>query len=377
MADVRNILVGAAQIFVSRGTGAYRPVTKPGVSQTTGQAYPGLANAYGDVNWTSATSAKTYLAGQTTKWRDVGYTNTGLEVSYEPGYNDVMVDQLLDSARLFKSTLKVVLRTTLAEGTLENLQLVFGQNENYVTFNASTLAATVNYPLSYAGGDSLDPAKVSLSASIGTSSAQFTGVTVSPVTAASVTGGPTFTLYPTFNIVRDNTGTVVGVVQVFGGTGIGTNTVSGSLKLAGTSQVYAGGTGNAGQDVYVTVTASAQGAGAATLNIEAGALGDAPVERTIVAVGNAPTQFGAGGTAVADQPNTTATVPQGASNVTTTNKERVYVARRVVQVITSAHGLKRDAATEFPVEFRCLPDDSDIYDGAEYGVIIDRVFTAN
>jgi hypothetical protein len=56
-------------------------------------------------------------------------------------------------------------------------------------------------------------------------------------------------------------------------------------------------------------------------------------------------------------------------------KERIYVARRVVQMETTAHALKRDGATVFPVQFRCLPDDNAAYDGAEYGVIIDRVYT--
>jgi hypothetical protein len=97
----------------------------------------------------------------------------------------------------------------------------------------------------------------------------------------------------------------------------------------------------------------------ATLNMAAGALGDAPVERTLIAVGQAP-----------------ATIKGTAT--TKRNKERVYVARRVVSIDTTAHGLKRDNATVFPVNFRCLPDDSvAAYAGAEYGVVIDRVWGSN
>jgi len=56
-------------------------------------------------------------------------------------------------------------------------------------------------------------------------------------------------------------------------------------------------------------------------------------------------------------------------------RERIYIARRVVQMEASTHTLKRDAGVTFPVTFRCLPDDNDVYDGAEYGVVIDRVYT--
>lgn len=242
MADVRNILVGAAQIFVSTGTGSNRPTTAP----VTG----------GDLSFVAATSARATLGAASSKWRDVGYTNTGLEVSYEPGYNDVNVDQLLDAARLFKASIKVMLKTELTEATLQNINLVFGQAETSTVYT---------------------------NAGVGT-------------TASAITGS------------------------------------------------YTG-----------------SGTGSATLNIAAGALGDAPVERSIVAIGNAPTQI-----------STTAS-GAGVSASGATNKERVYVARRVVQIESSSHGLKRDSATVFPVQFRCLPDDADIYDGAEYGVIIDRI----
>jgi hypothetical protein len=238
-ANVKNVLVGAAQLFVSTGSGATRPNTTIGAS---------------GLNW-QAQKATGYLDGNS-NWRDLGYTNTGLEVSYEPGYGEVMVDQLLDAARLFKQTIKVLLKTELSEGTLENMSLVFGQSDPITTYSGST----------------------------GTSNTIFNAAT--------------------------------------------------------------------------NVTAGAQNA---SLNLAAGALGDAPVERSLVAVGNAPANLG------------TALAPQDASGVT--KKERIYIARRVVQVEVTSHGLKRDTATVFPVQFRCLPDDNDSYDGAEYGVIIDRVYT--
>ena len=239
-ANVKNIIVGAAQLFLSNGSGSSRPATVPGA---------------GDLNWATQKSSG-YLAGNSTAWRDLGYTNAGLEVSYEPGYGEVMVDQLLDAARLFKQTIKVLLKTELSEGTLENMHVVFGQSDSYT--------------------------------------------------------------------------------------------------------VYAGSVGSSVQTFSAASSTSASAVNA-RLNVSAGSLGDAPIERSLVAVGNAPGDIG------------TVANPQDVSGVA--KKERIYVARRIVQVEVTAHSLKRDTATSFPVQFRCLPDDSDVYDGAEYGVIVDRVYS--
>lgn len=238
-ASVKNVLVGAAQLFLSTGDGANRPSTVPGS---------------GDLAWGTQKAAG-YLDGSSA-WRDLGYTNQGLEVSYEPGYGEVMVDQLLDAARLFKQTIKVLLKTELSEATLENIHVVFGQADNYITYSGST------------------------------------------------------------------------------------------------------GTSN---QTLTTATSATANAANAKLNLSAGALGDAPVERSLVAIGNAPGNIGSEAS------------PVDVSAVT--KKERIYVARRVVQVEVTAHALKRDTATVFPVQFRCLPDDKDDYDGAEYGVIVDRVYS--
>jgi hypothetical protein len=240
--STKNIIVGAADLFISNVGGDSRPATD---NTTLAGVLP------------SGSSARTGLL-QSADYREVGYTATGFEVSYEPSYGEVMVDQLLDAARLFKQTLKVILKSELTEGTLENLTLSWGQMDSYYV---NTTGSAIN-------------------------------------------------AVPTYSAVK---------VQ------------------------------------------SADQAGA-TLNLAAGALGDAPVERTLIAVGNAPaytkgSNFGTVGV-------------QGGRQ-----KERVYVARRVVSIDTTAHGLKRDSATVFPVTFRCLPDDrSNSYAGSEYGVVIDRVF---
>ena len=250
-ANVKNILVGSAQLFISGKSGSSRPTTALNTTDATN----------GDINWGTRKAAG-YLNTTPALWRDLGYTTAGLEVSYEPGYGEVMVDQLLDAARLFKQTIKVLLKTELTEATLENIHVVFGQADSYATY-AGSVGSSVN-----------------------------------------------------------------------------------TLKVA---------------------TSSVASSANATLNISGGALGDAPVERTIVAIGNAPGNIGS-----ASSPVDVSTIAGGG----TTGKERVYVARRVVQVETTSHALKRDTATVFPVQFRCLPDDNDLYDGAEYGVIVDRVYSS-
>ena len=241
--NTKNVIVGAAELFVSKSEDNAKPAT------TTAT----LATLFGS---TTGKSARSGLLAAGSNYRQVGYTNSGLEISYEPNYGEVMVDQLLDAARLFKQSLKVMLKTELVEATLDNLTLSWGQMDTY-----------------------------------------YVNQTGSSITAVD--------------------------------------------SMADTTPI----SGEVGT----------------TLNMAAGALGDAPVERVLIAVGNAPAQV----------KNITATT------TALKNKERVYVARRVVSMDTTAHGLKRDAATVFPVSFRCLPDDSDAsYAGSEYGVVIDRLWGA-
>lgn len=92
--------------------------------------------------------------------------------------------------------------------------------------------------------------------------------------------------------------------------------------------------------------------GEAQAGIAAGALGIEPVERQMVFVGPAPR---------------VTTHTQANAKL-----ERVYHLRRVISVTASTHSLKRDNATEFPVEFRLLPGN---VSGAEYGTIRNRVLS--
>ncbi len=54
---------------------------------------------------------------------DVGATQEGAELAWEPDMVDIEIDQFGDAARVVNSMTKVSLKTVLAEGTLENLKL--------------------------------------------------------------------------------------------------------------------------------------------------------------------------------------------------------------------------------------------------------------
>ena len=250
--NARNILVGASPLFLS-----VTDITSP---DYVADAPAGVLNAFAanknksvpafasglsytdslnDVDMATAATDGTARSGATPStqkgafYRNVGYTNNGLQVTYNPSYGSVTVDQLLDSAKLFKETMEVMIATEMAEGTLENVLAVFGQRSD--------------------------------------------------------------TLVPS-------------------GTGL---TSTKTLGLAG------------------------------------GALGEAPTERQLIAVGQAPTTSAAPGT------------------------ERVYYARRVLSVQQSQFSLARNAASTFPVTFRLLPSGDSSHAGKEYGFIVDRVLTAS
>ena len=233
--NAKNILVGASPLFVSNldvTSSGYVENAEPGTTAAgafvSGQSYTTTLNAI--------TQASTFA------YRNVGFTNNGLQITYNPTYDSVTVDQLLDTAKLFKSAMEVMIATEMSEGTLENVLVVFGQSDD-----------------------------------------------------------------PTSNTIS-NTNTIV------------------------EDSGFASGTVNTKK----------------TLGLAAGALGIAPTERQLVAVGQAPTSNAVG-------------------------TERVYYARRVLSVQQSQFSLARSTPTTFPVTFRLLPTAMSGYEGQEYGKIIDRV----
>ena len=114
--NAANIVVGAAALFVSNIN-----------TQTLSSLLPGTtAPGSGAPNFVQGVSYKDTLAANTS-WTSLGYTSNGLELTFNPTFGEVAVDQLLDTARLFKSGMTVTLKTTLAEATLENFLLVLAQ----------------------------------------------------------------------------------------------------------------------------------------------------------------------------------------------------------------------------------------------------------
>lgn len=114
MADNKNIIVGAARVWI--GTAA---AVKPAFAAQTSY----------NVTLNSASG-----------WRDAGYTQEGIEFSNEPEFADVEVDQLMDAALVFKTGQTNTLSTTFAEATLENLLVVWGQQDS------SLVASTTSTP---------------------------------------------------------------------------------------------------------------------------------------------------------------------------------------------------------------------------------------
>ena len=113
LGNKRNILVGAASVFISDTDAAVLPLT--GVSRAT---------------WVTGTDANgdgTTDAAAAAGFRNVGFTQDGLEISTDPSYGEVEVDQLLDAALIFKDGMGLSISTTFAEATLENLLVAWGQ----------------------------------------------------------------------------------------------------------------------------------------------------------------------------------------------------------------------------------------------------------
>jgi hypothetical protein len=233
--EAKNIIVGAATFYV-------------------GPAGQELATA-------SVTASGATLQDPTKNgsplWNHLGYTQNGVTMNIEPTFGEVVVDQLLDVARLFKSSQRVMVATSLTEGTLENLYVAIGSKKE--DFKATT-AATASAWISDGGS----------------------GV---PVTASTL---------------------------------------------------------NASAGTVVT-----------ELVLNGGALGNAPIERSVMFVGPGPTKLD------------------------TANKvERIYIGYRAVSMDAVGQAVQRDNATLFPVNFRLLPSETQsATDGnATYGKIVDRVF---
>jgi hypothetical protein len=123
--------------------------------------------------------------------------------------------------------------------------------------------------------------------------------------------------------------------------------------------VLGGKTGDSG-DLRATSTHASSKGKTTILDLNGGALGYAPVERSILIVGPGPESLLEAGA-----------TPNGGTVV-----ERLYLGARALSMETVSVGIKRNEATVFPVTFRLLPSNSlTSQDGnAIYGKVIDRVY---
>lgn len=131
----KQVIVGAAAFYISVKDSA-----------TTGWAEGGVPLPAGASSLSSTSSAAAALEAATTEWKATGYTSDGVEVSYEPDYGEVTVDQALDSVKMFKQGMRVSVNTTLAEATLFNLMVAWGQQGD--TLTGATSDAETNLKIS-------------------------------------------------------------------------------------------------------------------------------------------------------------------------------------------------------------------------------------
>ncbi len=125
-----NIIVGAAAIFVAK-----TPLTPAAVVSTTAQdqQYPSF---YANASYRETLSSDT-------DFDNIGYTTNGLEMGFEPDFGEVSVDQVLDVAKMYKQGMKVSMKTTFAEATLENLLIVLAAAATDLTGSAASSAGRV------------------------------------------------------------------------------------------------------------------------------------------------------------------------------------------------------------------------------------------
>jgi hypothetical protein len=116
--DARNILVGASPLYLSK---------KDSTDNTYAAVLPEGSNVTAGTSVLNDNKTDLRNATLSAAYRNVGYTNNGLQITYNPTFDSVTVDQLLDTAKLFKSAMEVMIATEMSEGTLENVLAVFGQ----------------------------------------------------------------------------------------------------------------------------------------------------------------------------------------------------------------------------------------------------------
>lgn len=119
LGNAKNIVVGAGALYIGHATD----------TELTEDSLPAVATSLAacTVSLQDPDNVDIYSGSAPSgKWDSVGYTSEGAELSFEPDYGEVQVDQLLDVAKIFKQGQRVMLNTTLAEATLENFLVAIG-----------------------------------------------------------------------------------------------------------------------------------------------------------------------------------------------------------------------------------------------------------
>ena len=121
-----EIIVGAAALFTADST--LTPGTVPAFVTT--ESYK-----------TTLSNSANIAAGI----ENVGYTSNGIEITFQPDFGEVQVDQILDVAKLYKQGMQVTLATSFAEATLENLLFsIAGQGDDLSGTKSTSAGRTLN-----------------------------------------------------------------------------------------------------------------------------------------------------------------------------------------------------------------------------------------
>ena len=121
-----DIIVGAAALFTADST--LTPGTVPAFVTTE--------------SYKTTLSNSANIAGGI---ENVGYTSNGIEITFQPDFGEVQVDQILDVAKLYKQGMQVTLATSFAEATLENLLFsIAGQGDDLSGSKSTSAGRTLN-----------------------------------------------------------------------------------------------------------------------------------------------------------------------------------------------------------------------------------------
>lgn len=123
----KEILVGAGDLLLAPGNATGLP--------TVGA---------GDAGKRLRSKWRTLDGTGTPAWKHVGATQDGLEISYEPDYGEVEIDQQKDAALIFNQGLRISINTNLVQGSLYNLMIAWGYHSRRLV-DSYTGTATDEY----------------------------------------------------------------------------------------------------------------------------------------------------------------------------------------------------------------------------------------